>query len=392
MANSDPHQRSVNRAKRLGRRERVFLIIAAVSAVVAIVSVAASLFVRSPAQQAADTAPPAPTALLAPVRSEILQNSVAIRGTVVALATIPVRADLGGAEPSIITGINKVAGDQVREGDVLAQISGRPIIALWGSLPSYRDLSLKSEGPDVLQLETALARLGYLEASAVDSYFGRSTQAALSALYKDRGSTLEATDEISLPFNEVLYVGSFPAQVVTVDGAVGELAGDLDGPLLTLQGGQLIVRAVLPSGTEAQISVGLEVIIYDDVRRLEVTAKVSELGEFTTGEDTGSDPTAAVSASGYPMLVIPDEPLPAEWFGRDVRIVVTIDQTSAPVLVVPVAALSSSTDGTSFIMVQRSGDSEERVEVTVGLVAAGEAAIEPVEAGTVSAGDMVIIG
>ena len=40
-------------------------------------------------------------------------------------------------------------------------VSGRPVFVLRGAQPSHRDMRPGSSGPDVRQLETALARMGF---------------------------------------------------------------------------------------------------------------------------------------------------------------------------------------------------------------------------------------
>jgi peptidoglycan hydrolase-like protein with peptidoglycan-binding domain len=419
-------------------------------------SMVLSLFVKSPAQFAADTDAPPPTTLTAPVESKVLEETVAVRGTVVATESVPVRAGVRGTEPGVITGIPSQVGDAVGDGQVVAQVSGRPIIVLSGALPTFRDILPGAEGPDVVQLQGALARLGYMSAEDADGVFGYVTQLAVATLYADRGFEPRTTADLNpgesaelrsaraqlvaaqraveqaetaatanpndpnaqlalryayedlsdaedvagqldyqtgayVPFDEITYVSSLPATVAAVDGSVGTMVSDLTGPLLTLQGGQLVVRAILPPGSEAQVAAGQSATVFDDVNRVDVEAEVASLGEYTGGEDS-TNPGAAQSPDGFPLEVWPHDPLPAEWLGRDVRIVVATDRTAAPVLVVPVASLTSATDGSTYVRVEGDNGREERVAVTVGLIAGGEVAVEPVEERGLRVGDLVVIG
>jgi hypothetical protein len=80
-------------------------------------------------------------------------------------------------------------GDVVDEGALFARIDDRPVIALKGELPMYRDLTLGVSGRDVEQLEQALDRLGF-DSGPIDGVFDASTQNALSELYASHGATL----------------------------------------------------------------------------------------------------------------------------------------------------------------------------------------------------------
>ena len=52
-------------------------------------------------------------------------------------------------------------GDTIGRGDIVVEIDDRPVVALIGAVPIWRDLSVGDEGDDVVQLETNLAALGF---------------------------------------------------------------------------------------------------------------------------------------------------------------------------------------------------------------------------------------
>ena len=54
-------------------------------------------------------------------------------------------------------------GTTLEQGDVIAWVDNQPVVLLYGELPVWREMRNDSEGPDVLQLETALTALGYNE-------------------------------------------------------------------------------------------------------------------------------------------------------------------------------------------------------------------------------------
>lgn len=182
---------------RLIHRQRVVMVIAVVAAVLSLAGMGASTLVKSPAQRAADQGPPSPSVLTAPVRTEVLRSTVRVRATVASIDSVPVTPTApAGASALVVTGTPKKAGDAVSPGDVVVQVSGRPIIALPGTVPAYRSLTPGMSGPDVGQLQKALKALGYADTEQSGT-FGASTQRAVGALYHDRGFEPLTTGDVA---------------------------------------------------------------------------------------------------------------------------------------------------------------------------------------------------
>jgi len=74
----------------------------------------------------------------------------------------------------VVSGMVHQIGDVIRYGDVVAEVSGRPVFAMPASLPLYRDLYRDATGSDVAGLQQVLADLG-LYSGAVDGDFGRNS-------------------------------------------------------------------------------------------------------------------------------------------------------------------------------------------------------------------------
>ncbi|MFI8102212.1 peptidoglycan-binding protein [Streptomyces sp. NPDC086023] len=169
----------------LARGRRVVYGVAAGAALMTAGGLLSTAFVKSPAQLAAETGPPAQGVLTAEVERRVLAETVVMRGTVVAGQSVPV-APQGEGRP-VVTRLPFAAGAPVTAGRVVAEVSGRPVVALRGALPVYRDLRPGATGDDVAQLQDALRELGHATGRDPRGHFGPGTKTALAALYRALG-------------------------------------------------------------------------------------------------------------------------------------------------------------------------------------------------------------
>ncbi|GII99877.1 putative peptidoglycan binding protein [Sediminihabitans luteus] len=98
--------------------------------------------------------------------------------------------------PGVVTAKVLDPGDAVSSGTVLAEVSGRPVIALVTPFPLYRDLVPGAEGPDVEALQDALRVLGDY-AGTSDGEYGPGTAAAVAALYTRLGYSVPIDPELA---------------------------------------------------------------------------------------------------------------------------------------------------------------------------------------------------
>ena len=159
---------------------------------VAVVCLAAGLLlsrlVISPGQAAANAAPPTAGPITVPVESRVIANEVVLRGDVgyddpvdLAMET----GDLGG--PAVVTGQVKEVGATVDAAAVVLEVTGRPVIALPGDLPTYRTLRTGVSGPDVQQLKTALRAVGIDGGDPGGATYDAAAAAGVRALYQKVG-------------------------------------------------------------------------------------------------------------------------------------------------------------------------------------------------------------
>lgn len=151
--------------------------------------------ISSPAEAAAKAEAPEASLITAAVESRVLSADVVARGSInyddpVPLSLAGTIGETGQAQ--IVTMVPET-GTDLQEGSVALEVSGRPVILLQGELPVYRDLRPGSKGDDVLQLEQALQRLGFL--GSADEVWSAETGAAIQALYTAAGYNANTTSK-----------------------------------------------------------------------------------------------------------------------------------------------------------------------------------------------------
>jgi len=381
------------------RRTLAFVVLGAV-VLSALVTWFASSKIRSPAEIAAQAAPPVPAPILAPVEQRVLATKIISRGTghygSARQISLTPSALKDGAR--VVTTLPK-PGARVAEGYVLLTVSGRPTFLLDGAQPTYRDLGPGMSGKDVRQLEKALRRLGFRPGS-VDGYYDDTTARAVTALYRKHGfdpvvatteqlaaaqpmeSTLvrggRARGGTQFPSDELVFVPATPLRVVKVTAKPGSAP---KGPLLTVSNSIVSVEGALPVEQAGLIKTGADVLIDEPALAIKAKGTVSRIAEQpgTDGAD-GFHVAFSVSVPKPPPALV----------GASVRLTVPIKSTGKSTLAVPVGALSLGADGAS--RVQRSvGGVISPVRVEPGLSAEGYVAVTALD-GELAAGDLVVVG
>ena len=168
---------------------------------IALLSAAAGIGIgtklKSPADRAAERQAPTASRITVPIEKRSLAASITLSGSVdfkepvlIRLAG-PVGASAGSTQ--VITR-PPIADSVVAEGDVVAEISGRPVFVLQGDLPVFRSLEPGVTGPDVAQLEQALVRLGF-DPGPIDEIYDDRTEAAIDGLYQAAGYESEGPSD-----------------------------------------------------------------------------------------------------------------------------------------------------------------------------------------------------
>ncbi|GAA1590345.1 MULTISPECIES: peptidoglycan-binding protein [Kribbella] len=423
-------------------RRRVLVGVAGVAVVSLGIGVAAGSRISSPEDAAAKTAPPAASQITVPVARKLLSSKVVGRGDASFDGAVNIRVETAGlTTPPIVTGKVPTVGSTITEGKALLEITGRPVIGLAGVLPMYRTLSPGSKGPDVLQLEQTLDRLGY-DPGTVDDEYTLSTSAAVEKLYENAGYDAPAPEErltqavdqakkqvdaakkqlrqaqsqlkaakdakakdlsvqqgavddaqqnlsdaeqartdaefkagTPLPVSEVVYVKTLPRRV---DDVKVERGGTVNGVVMSASGASLVVTLKVDAETAQRLKAGMAAAL----ELSDGTSVASKVRRVTKNGSQYDVVVAPNALTGSQLALLRD---------ANVRVTIPVKSTSGKVLAVPVAALSSGSDGASRVEVLRNGQ-VELVPVTVGLSADGFAQVTPKGDAKLSEGDQVVVG
>lgn len=376
----------------------------------------AALLIKSPAQVAADTAPPPPDILTAEVEDRVISQALITRGKVTASQRTDISSGPRAGEDagrSVVTKVKSAPGRKLAAGQVLVEVSGRPLFVLEGAVPAYRDLLPGKRGEDVAQLQAALRGSGHPTGNDLSGVFGPGTERALTSFYRSIGYEVPVTEAPvspaeapqpdasaspaakpeedsprslpTFPMSEVVFVRSFPAYVEEVRTKVGDEAGE---NLLSLSSGELTVEGSVTPQEKGMIRAGQKVRIYSDTAGREFSGKVESVAlERASATDGGEES----GEQKYTVKVTPSRPLPMKLNGENVQLTVVAASSRGKVLAVPSSAVSTGADGLTSVT-ERTGRKERRIPVTVGVSGDGYVEIVPRKGARLEAGARVVVG
>lgn len=382
------------------KRTRLVLLVMAAMVIAAVAGWVAGTTIQSPAEAAAQTAAPEPSPILVPAEMRELSTDIVTRGTgrfgspqSVAQAPSALKPDAG-----IVTATPD-PGAELASGDVVARVAGRPVFLLAGEVPSFRDLGPGMKGADVLQLEQALADLGY-DPGPVDGQYDAATGEAVADLYRSSGhepvvATSGELAEIQpplanliegatigagvlVPADEVLFLASPSVRVSEVLVRPGMRA---EGDLMTVTDANVAIDSSVPIESAGLVATGMRVSIDEPDLGIEAEGVISFVA---AGPGTNDVDGFHV----YFEVAVPAAP--PNLIGASMRLTIPTESTGGPVLAVPISALTLGADGASRVQVSRDGNLSF-IEVRPGLSAQGFVEVAPLS-GRLEAGDLVVIG
>jgi hypothetical protein len=262
------------------------------------------------------------------------------------------------------------AGQVVRQGQVLYQVNGSPVVLLYGPVPAYRDLSEGLTGPDVTELNTDLVTLGYATRAQLGpskDYFSSGTAYALEKLQARLG----------VPQDGVLALGQavlLPAAAfITGLGQTAVLGGPaLPGSvLLSASSTTPVVIIGLDAAQRTEVRDGQQVTITlpDGSNTPGVVSSVSNVATASSSGSSGSQGSSGGSGSTPTITVevTPTHPRAARGLDQaPVEVTITTGRVNSA-LVVPVDALLARAGGGYAVEVTGAAGTRHLVPVSLGL-------------------------
>jgi hypothetical protein len=278
-------------------------------------------------------------------------------------------------------------GQVVSEGQVLYDVSGSPVVLLYGTTPAYRTLSegatdTATSGADVENLNYDLVALGYLTSAEVGSEVRDFTSWTKVGVEKLQAA-LGVTQNGMLGLGQVVFLPS--AARITSLGANTIVGG-------SAQPGQQIMSA---TSTGRVVSIALDAAQQGEVAAGDKVSITLPNGQTTPGTVTsvGTVATTPSSGSGSPtitVLVTPDNPAATGTLDQ-APVEVSITQNSAKnAFVVPVDALLALSSGGYALEVVSSTGTHSLEPVTTGIFDDASGTVQ-VSGSGVAAGQRIVI-
>ena len=253
-------------------------------------------------------------------------------------------------------------GQVIRQGQVLYQVDGSPVMLLYGRVPAYRSLSEGMTGADVRQLNRDLVALGYASRAELDpssDYFSAETAYAVEELQAHLGVTQTGT----VGLGQVVFLPS-AIRVTAAPASLGGLAAP-GSPALTASSTTPQVTIALEAAQQSYVQAGDSVTItLPDLRM--TPGVVTSVGTVATAASPGQ------GSSGSPAATIPVQVKmldPAAAAGLDqapVQVSITL-ASARNALAVPVTALLATTSGGYQVEIPGPAGRDRFVPVSLGL-------------------------
>jgi hypothetical protein len=276
-------------------------------------------------------------------------------------------------------------GQVVSQGQVLYQVSGAPVVLLYGSTPAYRTLSLGLTGADVAELNTDLVTLGYVTSAEIPSGtadFTYWTEVGVEKLQKALGVTENGT----LSLGQAVFVPT-AVRVTTVSATLGAPAQP-GQPVLAATSTTRQVSIALDASQQSEVAVGDKVMITLPNNQA-TPGVISSVGTVATTPASGGS-SSANSSPTITVLVNPTDPAATgTWDQAPVNVTITTG-TVTNVLVVPVNALLAQSGGGYAVEVVGANGIHHLVAVTLGLSDDADGMVQ-VSGSGLAAGQRVVV-
>ena len=176
----------------------------------------------------------------------IVGRTISTGVTVVWSPTHTATAAVGG----VVTSVLQVPGEFAQNGDVLATIELRPVVAASGHVPMFRDLSTGVRGPDVTQFQELLRAGRFLREEPT----GRFDAATVTATKRWQRAIGVAPDGV-VRKGDIVFFPALPARLVVV-ADVGNLIAP-GAELVSVLGTMPAFTTTVGGATRAELTTGM---------------------------------------------------------------------------------------------------------------------------------------
>lgn len=379
--------------------------------------------VRSPNEKAVTNSNYVPQVTAQVELRSVNATKAEVRGELALGTSWKVTVEASDGDLPIVTETHLNAGETLHSGQLLAEVSGRPVIALQLPFKLYRNINGGNSGDDIEKLQHSLQDLGLYQ-SEIDGVYGEVTAQAIEDLYAHtnttkpapEGSTLEnataaqdaldkakavaktkpgdkeataavASAEKQLSEkkilaltpvlrSEIVSLPSLQATVVSISPINTDLGTDT--PLAELRSGTAVVTARIGMGDKDTFAVGTKVEVHSAAdAKVVVPGTIKNMGPFTQeSSTTGND------VPGYDINVELTDPRGMDDGGSVVLVAGSGEKIEG--IAVPITALRK--DGKDTFVVKPG--SETRVSVKIKTVNDGYAILD---GSPLSVGEKVIV-
>lgn len=350
---------SVRGAPRRGRRLAVLAVVLVLVAAVLVVqwSQPYGISLAHPLGRARDAADGPPHNGSATATATVVRRSLSSRTTLSGTLGYAGSRTVVNRARGTLTWLPGV-GAVVREGQVLYRVDGTPVILLYGRTPAYRDLARGAKasdvtGPDVRELNRALAALGYPYGLGLDTSsdrFSWATEVAVKRLQDHLG----VTETGRLALGQVVFLPT-ALRVTAVRATLGADAVP----------GAAVLTA---TSTRRQVVVDLDTTRRSEVRVGDKVTITLPDGHTTPGRVRSIGRVARSGKSGTTVTVSITPTRPRDTGRLDkASVQATITTVTAKhALVVPVEALLALAGGGYAVEVVPPTGTHRLVPVTLG--------------------------
>lgn len=284
--------------------------------------------------------PPSSRELTFTVRSGTVSQSINYPATASwPMSTIGVNGSQG-----TVTSVDVQSGGTVKAGQRLYGVDLRPVVALSGQVPAFREMAPGTKGPDVKQLEQYLQSVGLLS-QAPDERYTASTAAAVRQWQESLGMPKDGV----IRRGDLVFLPSLPTPVALSDEVAVGRSIEPGTEVLRVVTGEPVFEIVvqpeqadlLPLAAEVQVQNG-DAVWKGRIASTRTTADnevAFALTDKSGGAICGRECARAVPVDGE---------------SRFLAGIVVVPETSGPM--VPTAALKTDGGGATFVRSKDGGD------------------------------------